>query len=450
MIDNEQKRFSWVRENSMFRAFFSDALVRVGGTLFLASMTTNFFNYLFQITMARLLTPAEYGLMNSLFAILMIMGVPFGTILMVISKQTTEYKAKWELGKIRNLFETTYKRILTVGFVGLLIFLSISGPIKDYIHSPSVIPILILAFSIFVLLISLINIAILQGLQEFKSMSIAISLAGPLKFLFCLIMVLAGFSVSGVIGGLALGSLTVWIITYILLMKETPIGKEKENSEPINIKLTDIFSILMANLAFAVMTQVDMVLVKHFFSAYDAGIYASASVLGKAVMYLPGALVLAMFPMVAESTTLQLTSGYLIRRAMIITIFLSGSGALLLFALPGWIIRVFFGAPYLEAISVVHFFGLAMLPMALLLVQMNYFVAKGKVIFSVILTLGAIMEISLIFYFHGSLLNIISILLGVGGILSMLGFILLYFEYKLEKGRGPLMVRQKLSIKTGS
>lgn len=431
----------------MIRTIISDKLIKAGGVLFLFSIISNIFNYLFQITMGRLLAPVEYGLMNSLLAMLMVIGVPFGAILMVISKQTTEYKAKGEIAKLRGLINLAYKRIYTVGFIGLIFFSGVSFYIRDYLHAPSVIPVLILGLSLFASFAPLINIAVLQGAQNFRWMNIGIGLTGPLKFLFCVIMVVIGFKVSGVMGGLFLTSITLWAVTYIPLKKVRDYSKEFLVPDNIDFMLT--FHVFLANFAFAIMTQADMVLVKHLFSAHEAGIYASASILGKAVMYLPGALVFAMFPMVAESNVLRLNSGHLIKKAIIVTLLLSGSGALLLFVFPELIIRIFFGAKYIEAVEVVRYFGIAMLPMALLLILMNYFVAKGRTVFSYILLIGAFLEIAAILIFHNSLMAVIFSIMGAGGFLLCLGFLLLYLEGRMEQSANQLMPKQTISADMG-
>jgi O-antigen/teichoic acid export membrane protein len=68
-----------------------------------------------------------------------------------------------------------------------------------------------------------------------------------------------------------------------------------------------LMNALLAVFAFTPLTQADMVLVNRYFPAQDAaGIYASAAVLGKAVMYIPGAIILALFPMVSEQYALFL------------------------------------------------------------------------------------------------------------------------------------------------
>jgi O-antigen/teichoic acid export membrane protein len=99
------------------------------------------------------------------------------------------------------------------------------------------------------------------------------------------------------------------------------------------------------------------------------------------------------------------------------------------------VIKTFFGARYTEAAVVLRYFGLAMLPMALLLVLMNYFVAKGRSLFSYVMFLGAFLEIGMILLFHGSLLSVIWSLLGAGGVVLSFGFATLLLENRSEYSR---------------
>jgi len=70
--------------------------------------------------------------------------------------------------------------------------------------------------------------------------------------------------------------------------------------------------------------------------------------------------------------------------------------------------------------------------MALLQVLMNYFVAKGRVKFSYAMSLGAMSEIGVILLFHGSLFYVIYSLLGVGGFVLSIGFVMLLLENRSE------------------
>ena len=193
-----------------------------------------------------------------------------------------------------------------------------------------------------------------------------------------------------------------------------------------------------------------MVLVKHLFSDHEAGIYASASIIGKAVMYLPAAIVLAMFPMVAESNTLRQDSSHFIIKTIIITLFLSGSGAAVLFFFPEFVINTFFGAKYFEAGKIVQYFGISMLPMALLMIMMHYFIARGKVLFQYILFIGAFLEIVLILSFHDSLITVLYTLIGIGSFLLVVGSIILYPELRMKHTvKQDLLAKEVVRINTG-
>jgi O-antigen/teichoic acid export membrane protein len=138
-----------------------------------------------------------------------------------------------------------------------------------------------------------------------------------------------------------------------------------------------------------------------------------------------------MFPMVAESNALQLDSGHLAKKSIIASLLLSGSGAIVLFAFPELIIKIFFGMKYLEAAGIMRIFGLAMLPMALLMILINYFIAKNRTSFSYVLFFTVVLEIIFILLFHRSLLSIIYILMGTGSILLCYGLLLLCLEKRI-------------------
>lgn len=61
------------------RAFISriikDRFIKTSLFFFIATMVSNVFNYLFQITMGRMLSVEKYGEMNSLFSIIMLLTI---------------------------------------------------------------------------------------------------------------------------------------------------------------------------------------------------------------------------------------------------------------------------------------------------------------------------------------------------------------------------------------
>lgn len=399
------------------RALLSDTLIRSSGLMFTAFMISSVFNYLFQVIMGRLLGPGQYGFLNALLALMAVLGIPIATLLMVVSRKTAEYKARSDYNGIHGLFSQVNRTVLSAGGLGLVLFMLCSAYISAYLHAPSALPVIFIGLAAFASLAGPINTALLQGLQDYKWLGISMGFGGPVRLFFCAALVLAGFGVNGAAGGLVVTAVFMWALTYFPLKKYLLMGGAPHRAG--HLPFGQIMPVFLANLAFTVMTQADMVLVNRYFPAHQAGVYASAAILGRAVMYIPGSIVLAMFPMVSENNALNKSSGHLLLRAMLATLGCSGTGALLFYFLPEWIIHSFFGARYIEAAPLLKYFGLAMLPMAFLMVLMNYLVAKEKTLFAYIMAAGAALEIAAMYLYHGVPLDIVKAM-SAGGTLALL------------------------------
>lgn len=394
-------------------ALLSDNLLRSSGLLFAAFMVSSVFNYLFQIVMGRLLGPGQYGLLNALLSLLAVLSVPVSTLLMVVSRKTSEYKANRADDMLGELFRTVNRKVLLAGIAGLFLFLLLSPVIAGYISAPSIVPVLLLGVAAFVSLGNPINTAFLQGLQNYGWLSAAMGIAGPARLAFSAVPVLAGFGVNGAVGGLVATGAFSWAVSWYPLRKYS-FAAGSAGGQISHLSYAQVMPVFLANLAFTVMTQADIVLVNRYFSAHEAGIYASAAILGRAVMYIPGSIVLALFPMVSEAKALNRSGRGLLAKAMLATLAFSGGGALLFYLLPEWTLATFFGARYLDAAPLLKYFGLAMLPMAFLLVLMNYFVAREKNVFGYILLAGAAAEISAVYLWHSGLTQVIAAIFGAG------------------------------------
>jgi O-antigen/teichoic acid export membrane protein len=391
-----------------------------------AAMVTNVSNYAFQIVMGRMLLPNEYGLMNALLALFVILVVPVSPLFTVITHKIAEYKALGDLAAIHNLHRKMSRRVILTGLWGLLLFLILSSVIRDYLHMSSLVPIVIIGMSLVAALAYPLNLALLQGVQDYKWMGINSALGGPAKFFFTVLFVWAGFGVSGVMAGMVVSGLLLWGMSYFPIEKHLRQVKGSYGM-PKHILFTDAIPVFLAVFAFTLLTQADMVLVNRYFPVQDAaGIYASAAVLGKAVMYIPGAIILALFPMVSEQYALNRGSRHLLIKALIMTMAISGSGAVFFYLFPVNIIDVVYGKQYTSAASILRYYGLAMLPMALLMVLMNYLIAREKNLFSYIMIVGALLEILAIFLFHDSLLQIVFIMMTAGTLLLAIGIAIQY------------------------
>jgi O-antigen/teichoic acid export membrane protein len=391
-----------------------DRFLRVGTLLFAATMFTNVLNFLFQVTMGRMLAATDYGTMNALLSTFMIAAIPFTTISMILTRQASVFKAQGQLAGIHGLFQWTYGRLFAVGLPALVVFLLLAPMLRGFLHMETTLPIILMGLVIFLSVSFPVNLAFLGGLQRFIPMAITSGSLGPLKFSLCVLFVVLGLGVNGVFIGHILCYLGLFLISYWPIRRTLRyVGTPPEKPRRLFIRA---YPELLANLAFAFMTQFDLVLVKHLFPAETVGTYAVAAVFGRAVMYLPGGLILALFPMVAENHALNKSQTTMLWKALAYTLLLSGCGTLLYWLFPEPILSLLFSGKYLEAAPLLTYYGVAMLPMALLLITMNFHIARGHGRVWVVVALGAMVEILAILLWHQNLGRILTAVFAGGSV----------------------------------
>jgi len=421
-----------------------DKFLRASTLLFVASMVTNVFNYAFQLTMGRLLSTEDFGLMNSLFSLLMITSLPFITIMTVLTRYVSTFMVEEVYGRIKGLLLRAYKNILSIGLFLFFVFVCLSSLIKPFLKMDSVTPIVLLGIALFTSLVLPINTAFLQGLQKFRSLSIVSGTLGPAKFVFCLIFVLLGLRVNGVFWGLILTNIAIFFISY------APLRSIIKSAATSIVKIDDLLSyaipVFLANVCFAILTQVDLIMVRHYFPPTEVGIYASAAVLGRAIMYLPAVLVLALFPMVAEAHTKNQKSYHLLVKASTYTVVLAGSGTLLYLLFPRFIMGLLFGEKYVEAASLLGLYGFAMLPMGLLFILINYNLARTDVKFIKYLLLFTCLQVCLVVLFHQTLTQILWIIFACGTVSAMTTLFYPILEsHSIRSAIGHLIYKERAS-----
>jgi O-antigen/teichoic acid export membrane protein len=398
------------------RTMLLDRFFQIGTLLFLATLVSNLLNFLFQVTMGRMLTPADYGTMNALLSTFMIAAIPFTTISMVLTREVSFYRAEGRLAGVSRLFCWTYKRVGTVGLPALAVFLLLSPAVRQFLRIDTTTPVVLLGVVIFLSVSFPVNLAFLSGLQNFVPVAVASGALGPLKYALCVLFVVLGLGLNGVFIGHIFCYLGLFLISYAPL--RTVLSRfDGVAPEPRRL-FTAAYPELLANFAFAFMTQFDLVLVKHLFSSDMVGTYAVAAVFGRAIMYLPAGLILALFPLVAENHALNRNQVPVLWKALTYTLLLSGCGTLLYWLFPEAVLGLLFGGKYLEAAPLLAYYGVAMLPMALLLITMNFHIARGHGRVWVVIALGAVVEVLAICVWHENFAQILRALC-TGGLVAL-------------------------------
>jgi len=379
------------------------------GFVFIASMVVNLCNYLFHIFMSRSLGPIDYGVLVSLFSVLMIISVPAGVLQTVTTRYVSNFKAKGELAKIKVLVRQLLTRASLFAVAGFVLFILLSGYIASFLHISSRLPIVLVGVAVVLGIICPVLLGTLLGLQKFFYFGTDMVIGGIGKLFFGILLVYMGLKVNGALLGLAMGSLAAFLFAVFPLRRQF-----SSDQTDCNFSLSPIygyfFPVAIMLLCFMLLTNIDLILVKHFFDSSQAGHYAAASIVAKIILFLPGAIAMVMFPKTSELHALSKESKPVLKKSLLYTTVLSGGVLLLYLTIPSLIVKSLFGSQYIPTIPLIGIFGLAMLFFSLTNILLFYQISVHQLKFLKILVVATIVEVALIFLFHRSLIQVILIL----------------------------------------
>lgn len=413
------------------------SLIRGSSIMTTVGILGGILGYAYQIIMGRMLSSFEFALFSAVMALYVFTNSPLNAVTMAISRQVSACVALGDKVAIRMLFVKSYRGLL-IGFGPAFIIFFLMAPwLQECLKSPTSAPVWFCGAILFCMTAVGVATAFMQALKQFLVLGAAVLTSHILKIGFSVFLVVLGFKASGALAGVFLAGLaTCFFVVSFLYLRLKLKQSERElkagvvRKKPYQISVRAVVPVLVANVAFTAMTQLDMVLANYYFDATTAGNYAAASVLGKAVLYLPGGMVFALFPMVAENFSKGESSSRLFIQAVSLTSIICFATALVYFFYSDWIIALFYGTRYMGASDILRWYGLAILPMALVLVAEHFLIAQGRVLFAWLFLAIAPFELLSIQIYHQEPLMVVAIIGTFGFVTMILGFGLLSCGYK--------------------
>jgi len=265
-----------------------NTFVQGGFLLTVSSFIAGFLNYLFNIFAARALGPEGYGEIAALFAYIVVLSIPMGTITSLLiqkigsAENPKEYAVavhSWIVEKTKKWWFLIFGIVIITPFIPSVTNLS---PMSGYI----------LPFLMVVSFASAYYTGALQGLHIFFLFAV-ISIGSVLLKLTGAILALYGFGgLEIVLVFLVLSGIVGLLLNHLIFIKNI-----RAKAGQIMIKNHGIRNIfkdrqlwlttgVMA--ALALMNNVDIMFAKKFFDAEQAGLYSSWALFAKIIFYVLG------------------------------------------------------------------------------------------------------------------------------------------------------------------
>jgi len=380
-----------------------------------------------------MLSPENYGTFNALFSSIMLAITSITPLSMTTTRFFSEYITKKEISIVKIIFTKIIVILIFIAVILFLVFSFTSHFIAGFFKTQSIY--ILLCCAIIVLsLFSKTFLSLLSSFQKFKIFSFAWASSSFVKMIIGSVFMYCGLGILGGLVGFLIEPLLIILIAsiflYYIFHNEICITNEKK---PIAVNLFPMFKFFflafLSMLSLALLTNIDVILVKHFYSPLDAGNYSIAQIVAKIAFLLPSALTIVIIPKSTEALVHNKSSFKILYKSLIFAGTCCVFITLLSFLFPDFILRILTGKTNPISSSLVGLFSLSMSFCSLLWITIYFSLATHNFKFIAPLLFIAISEAVFIYNYHPSLKGVILILL----FFSFLSFFTTFFMAKSNK-----------------
>ena len=396
--------------------------VVLGSLNLLASLTS----FGFQWAMARMLAPGDYADLFAVLALFAVLSVPSQLLLPIGTRVTS--LAVVARGR-RAAIEVLRRALVRGGVAGLvtwIVVVALSGAIEFLIGTDNRAAIIWLGGAVAIAFLAPFAKALLTGLRAFLLLGASNLVDGALRASIGVGLVVFGFGVAGGMAASALsgllGVLVVVLAAPYIVRATTEAPVDSTPADPSG--KTSHVLVGLLSLSLAILMNVDILIVRHFFDDASASLYAASALVGRIVLFASAPAALVVLPHIIRHVAAgePLTRTFAITGAF--TVLISGGAALVIVVVPELVFQIIFADRYSPVLPLVWGYTVAGSLLALLTLLTYFHIGAGTLrVWVVLVPLSVACAVTL-WLRHESLVAVawtLDAFLGAGALL-MLGW----------------------------
>ena len=388
--------------------------LRAGTIVFIAVGAANVCNYLFHLFSARSLGPSSYGDVATLAGIIGIIILPLGGAQVYVARHVSATGAKGRALNDADYVSGFAGAMLIAGGVLTVLLLAASPLIEEWLSIGSLVAVALAALVTVPSFLAPVMIGAAQGRHLFMLVGVALFAPAAIRVVLTAGALQAGLGVNGTMAATLVGALVAVAIPFIA-MRTGLVGSWRPRLP--RRELFALLPVIAGMLAITLLTTDDLVAAKVAFTPHEAGLYGSASLIGRVILYLPVAIVTVLLP----SVSARVSAGHSARSLLANSLLATGAVCLVFTivytVMPHLIVRIAFGAKYQGAASLLWMFGISMSLYSLLNVVLVYRLGHHETRTSWLLLSGAAVQAALFVAFHSSPRELLAMSIAVAAVL---------------------------------
>lgn len=321
-----------VAENTLWRRIVSGSVILLSG-----SGLTTAINLVYNIVVARFLGPQGYGHATAVYTLLVILSAVTLSFQIVSSKVVAQ-QASIETRSA--VYRDLHRSAWACGLTAALVIFLFRQAITNYLQLPDTVLVALLAIgtAFYVPLGS--RRGYVQGTYGFYRLAINLALEGAVRLGGSYLLLHLGYGVRGVVAANAAAIAAAYFIIPPALAGRI------ENPLQLWHAIREIFQAVVFFSGQVLINNCDIVLVKHFFPAQMAGIYAAVAMVGRVVFAFSSAVVNTTFPIVAGTQHDERRDFRVIATSLLLVLLTGSALALGLLITPSALWTALFGSGF--------------------------------------------------------------------------------------------------------
>jgi len=399
------------------------------------------FDYGVNIVAGRWLEPVEYGVFISVTAILQVLLLPSIAIRTVVAFYSVELSGQGDSSsRVGSFLRRVWRWAWQWGLIAAVVLALLSPLVARLLRLTNSWPLWAASFMVLMLILRESIFGVLQGIQAFTALGLAQVIQAFLRLVFAAGLIWLGGQASWAILAQPLGCI-VAVALVLWWLRPHFQDRSKAVGRPVSWHYSACT--LLGLVVFGILTNLDALFVKHFFSPQIAGNYGPVVTLAKVSLFLPWAIGIVLLPKVMQRQAAGQDARPLLLLALTGALAPGLGVTALYFLSPGMLVRTLFSGAYVNPGIVLTLASLAATLYAGLYIWLNYALSLGRPAF-VYALVGVLVWQGLGMYLFGreSLVHMTLAMVSAGLLGNLAGFITSWSPALKPKAVGVEVVGQ--------
>jgi O-antigen/teichoic acid export membrane protein len=271
-------------------------------------------NLVYNLALAHALGADRFGHASVVYTVLMLLSA----VTLAFQLMCSKFVAKsHSLSEKLAIYRFLHRRACIVG-IGVSLLLAYSSPIVSrYLNLPARSYIVMLAGAVVFFIPLGVRRGLMQGMYDFRNLAFNFVLEVVVKVGGAIVLVSAGYGVNGVIAAI------VTSIVVAFIFSKPRRGSASSSQTIMPAALGEGIQAIVFFVGQVIINNLDIILVKHFFSATEAGVYTAVALVGRVVYMLSWSVVSGMIPFSAAEASEKQSGRAVLGTALVLVVLIA-------------------------------------------------------------------------------------------------------------------------------